>query len=309
MIDTSVLFPHPRGPPFKSALRVLASRHLTRTIQQGEAAAAVLCVCVCVCGVCGGREAVSVFGGVCVRREARREAACEAESRCRPALSWPLLLTALLLATSVHSLTCPHPPTRSILASSLQASTTLWRMPGRRWTWRSSSLSGGPPTARAAASAASGWWRCWARRGGARRGCCGCCSAHVQGLGTTWCGAGLCRPNIFPSGSKCQGGARALPRHHKPLLPATPPACRRRTTLVDRLELLNKQVVGDCSAVVAEGDAAVVAALRRELPKPQAHLVWGQLGALQEYYEARREGLLQAAAGCCRLQAATRAAV
>lgn len=78
---------------------------------------------------------------------------------------------------------------------------------------------------------------------------------------------------------------------------------------MDRLELLNKQVVGDCSAVVAEGDAAVVAALRRELPKPQAHLVWGQLGALQEYYEARREGLLQAAAGCCRLQAATRAAV
>ncbi|EFN52443.1 hypothetical protein CHLNCDRAFT_12084, partial [Chlorella variabilis] len=34
VIDTSVLFPHPRGPPFKSALRVLASRHLTRTIQQ-----------------------------------------------------------------------------------------------------------------------------------------------------------------------------------------------------------------------------------------------------------------------------------
>lgn len=36
MIDTSVLFPHPRGPPYKSALRVLASRHLLRTIQQGE---------------------------------------------------------------------------------------------------------------------------------------------------------------------------------------------------------------------------------------------------------------------------------
>lgn len=35
VIDTSVLFPHPRGPPFKSALRVLASRHLLRTIQQG----------------------------------------------------------------------------------------------------------------------------------------------------------------------------------------------------------------------------------------------------------------------------------
>jgi hypothetical protein len=36
VIDTALLFPHPRGPPFKSALRVLASRHLLRTIQQGE---------------------------------------------------------------------------------------------------------------------------------------------------------------------------------------------------------------------------------------------------------------------------------
>jgi hypothetical protein len=56
---------------------------------------------------------------------------------------------------------------------------------------------------------------------------------------------------------------------------------------VDRRELLNQQVAGDCSAVVAEGDAAVVDALRRELSKPRAHLVWGQLGALQQFYESR----------------------
>ncbi|GAB4821802.1 hypothetical protein N2152v2_008848 [Parachlorella kessleri] len=34
MLDTSVMFPHPRGLPYKSALRVLASRHLLRTIQR-----------------------------------------------------------------------------------------------------------------------------------------------------------------------------------------------------------------------------------------------------------------------------------
>ena len=37
MLDTSVMFPHPRGLPYKSALRVLASRHLLRTIQRGAA--------------------------------------------------------------------------------------------------------------------------------------------------------------------------------------------------------------------------------------------------------------------------------
>lgn len=36
VLDTSVMFPHPRGPPYKSALRILASRHLTRTIQRGR---------------------------------------------------------------------------------------------------------------------------------------------------------------------------------------------------------------------------------------------------------------------------------
>jgi hypothetical protein len=36
VLDTAVMFPHPRGPPARSALRVLASRHLRRTIQTGE---------------------------------------------------------------------------------------------------------------------------------------------------------------------------------------------------------------------------------------------------------------------------------
>ncbi|KAL3156377.1 hypothetical protein ABBQ38_000691 [Trebouxia sp. C0009 RCD-2024] len=35
-LDTSVLYPHPKGPPCKPALRVLAERYLKRTIQQGE---------------------------------------------------------------------------------------------------------------------------------------------------------------------------------------------------------------------------------------------------------------------------------
>ena len=43
----------------------------------------------------------------------------------------------------------------------------------------------------------------------------------------------------------------------------------RRSTLIDRLELLNRQVVGNCSAVVAEGDAAVVAQLAKEVAKQQ----------------------------------------
>ncbi|GAQ87994.1 Exonuclease family protein [Klebsormidium nitens] len=35
-IDTALAFPHPRGPPYKPALRVLAERHLHRTIQGGD---------------------------------------------------------------------------------------------------------------------------------------------------------------------------------------------------------------------------------------------------------------------------------
>ena len=39
--------------------------------------------------------------------------------------------------------------------------------------------------------------------------------------------------------------------------------------MIDRLELLNRQVVGNCSAVVAEGDAAVAAQLAKEVAKAQ----------------------------------------
>lgn len=35
VVDTALLYPHPKGTPYKSALRVLASRHLLRTIQRG----------------------------------------------------------------------------------------------------------------------------------------------------------------------------------------------------------------------------------------------------------------------------------
>lgn len=38
VVDTAVLFPHPRGPPRKQSLRHLAARHLGRDIQQGGAA-------------------------------------------------------------------------------------------------------------------------------------------------------------------------------------------------------------------------------------------------------------------------------
>lgn len=35
IIDTTVLYPHPKGPPFRSALRFLASQYLRKTIQTG----------------------------------------------------------------------------------------------------------------------------------------------------------------------------------------------------------------------------------------------------------------------------------
>lgn len=55
------------------------------------------------------------------------------------------------------------------------------------------------------------------------------------------------------------------------------PLCRR-STMVDRLELLNRQVAGNCAAVVADDDAAVVAALARELPKAQVRVAGGGVG-------------------------------
>lgn len=38
IIDTSLLFPHPRGPPLKSSLKWLAEKYLSRSIQKGGAA-------------------------------------------------------------------------------------------------------------------------------------------------------------------------------------------------------------------------------------------------------------------------------
>ena len=38
IVDTSLLFPHPRGPPLKSSLKFLASKYLVRTIQNNDVA-------------------------------------------------------------------------------------------------------------------------------------------------------------------------------------------------------------------------------------------------------------------------------
>ncbi|PFH61666.1 hypothetical protein XA68_16676 [Ophiocordyceps unilateralis] len=37
IVDTSILYPHPRGPPLKSSLKYLAQKYLSREIQQGGA--------------------------------------------------------------------------------------------------------------------------------------------------------------------------------------------------------------------------------------------------------------------------------
>ncbi|KXX73040.1 RNA exonuclease 1 [Madurella mycetomatis] len=36
IVDTSILFPHPRGPPLKSSLKYLAQKYLSREIQKGD---------------------------------------------------------------------------------------------------------------------------------------------------------------------------------------------------------------------------------------------------------------------------------
>ena len=38
IVDTSILYPHPRGPPLKSSLKWLAQKYLNRAIQQGHGA-------------------------------------------------------------------------------------------------------------------------------------------------------------------------------------------------------------------------------------------------------------------------------
>lgn len=139
MVDTSVLYPHPRGPPFKSALRVLASRHLLRTIQQGE-----------------------------------------------------------------------HNPVEDARAAMDLALLKFQRGP--------------------------------AYGAGGDRG-----DKLIEVLG--------------------EAG--------------------RRSVMIDRLEVLNRHVTGNCSAILADGDAAVVAQLCKELKHPQVDFVWGQLTALQQFYEHR----------------------
>src|ERR1700710_3115630 len=38
IVDTSILYPHPRGPPLKSSLKWLAQKYLNKAIQNGGAA-------------------------------------------------------------------------------------------------------------------------------------------------------------------------------------------------------------------------------------------------------------------------------
>ncbi|KAK1757725.1 RNA exonuclease 1 [Echria macrotheca] len=40
IVDTSIIFPHPRGPPLKSSLKFLAQKHLNREVQKGHGTAA-----------------------------------------------------------------------------------------------------------------------------------------------------------------------------------------------------------------------------------------------------------------------------
>lgn len=57
--------------------------------------------------------------------------------------------------------------------------------------------------------------------------------------------------------------------------------------MVDRADVLSRHVVGACSAVPADSDAAAAAALCKEVGKAGVDFVWGQLRALQAFYEAR----------------------
>ncbi|PSC70139.1 small RNA degrading nuclease 5 [Micractinium conductrix] len=140
VIDTSVLFPHPRGPPYKSALRVLASRHLLRTIQQGE-----------------------------------------------------------------------HNPVEDARAAMDLALLKFERGP-------------------------------------------------LYGAGTAERGDKLVE--VLSDGG-------------------------RRSAMVDKVEVLNRHVAGNCSGIPADSDAVAMPALCRELARLQVHFIWGQLSALQQFYEER----------------------
>ena len=53
VIDTSHLYPHPRGPPFKHSLKTLAKEYLSEDIQAGDGTSGhdSFQVCCMVCGV------------------------------------------------------------------------------------------------------------------------------------------------------------------------------------------------------------------------------------------------------------------
>ena len=95
VIDTSVLYPHPRGPPFKSALRVLASRHLLRTIQQGEPASAAVQPCPLLphpqCYPSAGRVFLSTCSSCCVAAPSTSDPPPRVPC-CRPGPASPLTL-------------------------------------------------------------------------------------------------------------------------------------------------------------------------------------------------------------------------
>ena len=61
----------------------------------------------------------------------------------------------------------------------------------------------------------------------------------------------------------------------------------RRSALVDRLEVLNRHVSGNCSAIVAEGDTDVAAKLAKEAARPGVDFAWGQLLGMHAAYDQR----------------------
>ena len=75
--------------------------------------------------------------------------------------------------------------------------------------------------------------------------------------------------------------------HATPPSPPSDHPTRRRSCLVDHLEVLNRHVTGNCSAVVADGDADALAKLAREAAKPGMDFGWAQQLGLQAAFDAR----------------------
>lgn len=65
----------------------------------------------------------------------------------------------------------------------------------------------------------------------------------------------------------------------------------KRSTLVDRLHSLNKFVMGNCNAVVADSDERVAELMAREVAKPGASFICTQLLDLAMFYEKRATSL------------------